>query len=123
MSNVAEREAEDAYERENDESPVPGTVQDDTYVRETDPSIRDKVPVVGDNEDYDEPMQPPYSNSDAQLADDENEAIDPSNIIDERLRHARPRTKNGYDEGLGEDDLPEGVRQGDVGVSGTTRIS
>jgi hypothetical protein len=67
MSNRAEREAEDSYERDNDASPVTGSFEDDTYVHEPNPNLRDKVPVQRDTEDYEDPMQPPYSNSDEQL--------------------------------------------------------
>lgn len=39
---------------------------------------------------------------------DENEAIDKSNIIQgDGLRHAKPQTDNGYNEGPNEDELPE----------------
>lgn len=43
-------------------------------------------------------------------AQDENDAIDQSNIIDNNdreLRHAKPQTANAYSEGPSEDDLPE----------------
>lgn len=67
MSNRVEREAEDAYERENDLSPVPGGEADNSYVGETNPNLSNIVPVQNDEADYDDPMQPPYSNSDEQL--------------------------------------------------------
>lgn len=39
---------------------------------------------------------------------DENEAIGKSNIIQgDGLRHAKPQTENGYNEGPNEDELPE----------------
>ncbi|KAJ5976174.1 hypothetical protein N7481_009881 [Penicillium waksmanii] len=40
-------------------------------------------------------------------AQDEDEAIDQSNIMNGRTRHAEPQTSNRYDEGPNEDDLPE----------------
>lgn len=41
---------------------------------------------------------------------DENEAIDKSNIIQgDGLRHAKPQTDNGYNEGPNEDELPAGA--------------
>lgn len=67
MSNSLEREAEDNYEAENDASPVPGDVYDNSYVRETQPELRNQAPVQSDQETYDDPMQPPYSNSNEQL--------------------------------------------------------
>ncbi|GIJ89083.1 hypothetical protein Asppvi_008012 [Aspergillus pseudoviridinutans] len=124
MSNRAEREAEDNYEAENDTSPVSAEVIDNSYTRETNPELRNQVPVQSDQAEYEDPMQPPYSNTDQQLADDEREAIDKSNILrGDRLRHAKPRTANKYNEGPGEDDLPDPVRYGDSGVSSTRRVS
>jgi hypothetical protein len=67
MSNRAERIAEDDYERNNDLSPVTGSFTDDSYAKETHTSLRDHVPVLGDNEQIEDPIQPPYSNSDQQL--------------------------------------------------------
>lgn len=69
MSNRVEREAEDAYEAENDASPVTGTVTDNSYVAETNPALRDTVPVQPDEQQVEDPMQPPYSNSDQQLGE------------------------------------------------------
>ncbi|GFF44747.1 hypothetical protein IFM61606_01893 [Aspergillus udagawae] len=124
MSNRAEREAEDSYEAENDASPVSADVIDNSYTGETRPELRNQVPVQPDQAPYEDPMQPPYSNTDEQLADDEREAIDKSNILrGDRLRHAKPQTANKYNEGPGEDDLPDAVRYGDSGVSGTRRVS
>lgn len=66
MSNPEEREAEDRYEAENDPSPVPGTPPpDDSYVRDTNPNWTNRV--QPDDAPYDDPVQPPYSNSDEQL--------------------------------------------------------
>lgn len=67
MSNRVEREAEDNYERENDASPVPGRVVDNSYAHETAPELRNQVPVQPDDAPVEDPMQPPYSNSDQQL--------------------------------------------------------
>ncbi|KOS40213.1 hypothetical protein ACN38_g8932 [Penicillium nordicum] len=104
MSNRTERVAEDNYERENDPSPVAGTFRDDSYAKVTNPNLKGQVPVQGDNQQFDDPMQPPYSNTDQQLEEDEQEAIDNSNILrGDRLRHAKPRTSNKYSEGPDED--------------------
>ncbi|KAJ5968845.1 hypothetical protein N7501_005093 [Penicillium viridicatum] len=104
MSNRTERVAEDNYERENDPSPVAGTFRDDSYAKETNPNLKGQVPVQGDNQQFDDPMQPPYSNTDQQLEEDEQEAIDNSNVLrGDRLRHAKPRTSNKYSEGPDED--------------------
>ncbi|EED19809.1 conserved hypothetical protein [Talaromyces stipitatus ATCC 10500] len=122
MSNRQEREAEDRYEAENDASPVPGFEVDNSYVGETNSNLRNVVPVQNDEAGYDDPMQPPYSNTDEQLAQDEREAIDQSNILGgDRLRHAKPRSRNAYNEGPGEDDLPSVVSQGQSGRSAAGR--
>jgi len=67
MSNRAEREAEDQYEAQNDPSPVSGRVSDDTYTRETRSGLRNYMPVQGDDQPVEDPVQPPYSNTDQQL--------------------------------------------------------
>ena len=69
MSNRAEREAEDFYEDENDPSPVSGRVVDDSYAHETRSELRSQIPVQSDNRPVEDPMQPPYSNSDQQLGE------------------------------------------------------
>ncbi|KAJ5125375.1 hypothetical protein N7448_004697 [Penicillium atrosanguineum] len=48
------------------------------------------------------------ADSDEQLAYDDNDAIDKSNITTQGLRHAKPQSSTGYSE-PGEDDLPEGA--------------
>jgi hypothetical protein len=67
MSNPTEREAEDRYEAENDPSPIPSTPIDNSYVGDTHRDLVDTVPVQRDEDDYDDPIQPPYSNSDDML--------------------------------------------------------
>ncbi|GES60575.1 hypothetical protein ATEIFO6365_0006003600 [Aspergillus terreus] len=118
MSNRLEREAEDRYEAQNDPSPVSGRVPDNSYARETRSGLRNYVPVQGDDQPFEDPVQPPYSNTDQQLAEDEEEAIDKSNILrGDRLRHAQPQSSTKYSEGPDEDDLPEAARTGQSGVS------
>ncbi|KAJ5969263.1 hypothetical protein N7501_005511 [Penicillium viridicatum] len=110
MSNPTEREAEDNYERENDPSPVTEDFTENSYAVEPQSNLRDQVPVQEDEQPYEDLMQPPYSNSDQQLEDDEREALNKSNIMrGDRLRHAKPRTANKYNEGPGESDLPAGL--------------
>lgn len=47
------------------------------------------------------------NNSLTEIEEDENEAIDKSNIMrGSRLRHAKPQTSNKYNEGPDEDDVP-----------------
>lgn len=52
-------------------------------------------------------------------AQDEDEAIDQSNVIQGRTRGAKPQTRNQYNEGPDEDDLPDEVLYGNVGTSST----
>ncbi|KAJ5444438.1 uncharacterized protein N7458_008310 [Penicillium daleae] len=63
------------------------------------------IPVQDDIQDVEDPVDEGMADSDQQLANDEKEAIDRSNIINERTRHAKPQTDNGYNEGS-EDNLP-----------------
>lgn len=67
MSNRSERQAEDYYEQRNDASPVPGDVVDNSYAQETRGELKNHIPVQSDQQGYDDPMQPPYSNTDNQL--------------------------------------------------------
>lgn len=67
MSTSFERQAEDQYEQENDASPVPGNVIDSSYTRETRGDLKNQIPVQSDQQDYEDPMQPPHSNTDNQL--------------------------------------------------------
>ncbi|OJJ52417.1 hypothetical protein ASPSYDRAFT_117087, partial [Aspergillus sydowii CBS 593.65] len=100
MSNRAEREAEDRYEAMNDPSAVSGSFTDNTYAKEPRSGLKGQIPVQRDEASYNDPMQPPYSNTDQQLAQDENEAIDRSNIMrGDRLRHAKPDLQGEYREG------------------------
>jgi hypothetical protein len=70
MSNRAERQAEDAYERENDaDAPISGDYYDNSYAYESGEGGKFSmgVPVQRDEEDYEDPMQPPFSNTQEQL--------------------------------------------------------
>ena len=65
MANREERDLDDRYEAENDPSPVSADVVDDSYTRETRNVLRasDQMPVITDEEEYEDPVQPPYSDS------------------------------------------------------------
>ncbi|KAF7596273.1 hypothetical protein BBP40_002417 [Aspergillus hancockii] len=102
------------------------------YERQDEGSSENHIPIVGDEANLNDPMQPPFSNSDHQLGSykpfglliwDEREAIDRSLTIlgGDRLRHSKPQTQNKYDEGPGDDGLPD-VRYGQSGRSATDRI-
>ncbi|KAJ6126728.1 hypothetical protein N7523_002340 [Penicillium sp. IBT 18751x] len=70
----------------------------------------ERQPEVVDDDFEDPADQGNYemADSDEQLARDEDDAIDESNITTEGLRHAKPQSSTGYQE-PGEDDLPEEV--------------
>jgi len=57
------RAADDAYEAKNDKPPVSGTINDESYTS----SDSESVPVQRDFARVNDPIQPPTSNSDAQL--------------------------------------------------------
>ncbi|PKY01781.1 hypothetical protein P168DRAFT_306878 [Aspergillus campestris IBT 28561] len=110
MSHRIDREAEDFYESQNDPSPVSSRFADDTYTGEPRQALKDRIPVQRDEDIEEDPMQPPFSNTDAQLALDEDEAIQGSNILSgDPLRHAKPQSSTKYSEGPDEDELPEEV--------------
>ncbi|PLN81880.1 hypothetical protein BDW42DRAFT_193452 [Aspergillus taichungensis] len=110
MSGRIDRGAEDFYESQNDPSPVSGRFTDDSYAREPRSGLKDSIPVQKDEDVEEDPTQPPFSNTDDQLALDEDEAIQGSNILPgDSLRHAKPQSSTKYSEGPDEDDLPEDV--------------
>ncbi|WYZ43156.1 hypothetical protein EsH8_VI_000855 [Colletotrichum jinshuiense] len=65
-----------------------GEVKDNEYVsRQGD---REPISVLGDDAKIDDPIDAETADSDAQLERDDKEAIDKSNIVDERTRGAKP---------------------------------
>ncbi|KAJ4424053.1 hypothetical protein N0V82_001300 [Gnomoniopsis sp. IMI 355080] len=50
----------------------------------------DQVPVLDDNDNIEDGVDEATADTDAQLERDENEAIDKSNIVEDRTRHAKP---------------------------------
>ncbi|KAL9613909.1 MAG: hypothetical protein Q9167_001587 [Letrouitia subvulpina] len=107
------READDQYEAQNDAAAeVTGDVTDSSYAH---PETKGQIPVQGDNVNVEDPIDVNTANSDAQLAQDDADAIDQSNVIGSRTRGAKPTT--GYSEGPDEDDLPE--QTADTGRSST----
>lgn len=69
MSTAREREAEDAYENQNDDSaPVSGDFIDSSWAHETGgKGFSRGIPVQRDDAGMEDPMQPPFSNSNQQL--------------------------------------------------------
>ncbi|KAL2848492.1 hypothetical protein BJY01DRAFT_246366 [Aspergillus pseudoustus] len=79
MTTRREREAEDAYERQNDDKvPVSGDYYDNSYTYESGAGGKFSLSVLvqRDEADYEDPMQPPFSNSQKQLERDEREVIE-----------------------------------------------
>ncbi|KAL2150562.1 hypothetical protein VTH82DRAFT_7125 [Thermothelomyces myriococcoides] len=64
----------------------PGQVNDPSYKTRG----NEAVPVVDDDAPVDDPMKPGSADSDRQLERDERDAIDKSNILKDRTRHAKP---------------------------------
>ncbi|KAM0451952.1 hypothetical protein ACHAPV_009767 [Trichoderma viride] len=71
----------------NPESNVESNLQDDSYASQ----MNEPVPVQSDNKEIEDPVDASFADSDQQLAQDDREAIDESNIMDERTRGAKPR--------------------------------
>ncbi|TVY50442.1 hypothetical protein LCER1_G009400, partial [Lachnellula cervina] len=98
--------ADDQYETQNDRPAhgVPsGDAQDNAYVSRTGQK-QGPIPVQSDGADIEDPINADTADSDAQLARDDNDAIDQSNVIGERTRRAKP--SEGYREPGDEEGLP-----------------
>jgi len=97
---------DDQYEQINDQvtGDVPaGDAQDNDYVSRTGQK-QGPIPVQSDGASVEDPIDPATADSDEQLARDDNEAIDRSNIVDGRTRSAKP--SGGYREPGDEEGLP-----------------
>ncbi|KAH0489347.1 hypothetical protein TgHK011_009780 [Trichoderma gracile] len=89
MSKFAANQIDDQDINDTLGADVPeGQVQDDSYTTGTQ---NESVPVQGDNAPVEDPIQASSADSDEQLAQDDAEAIDKSNIIGERTRGSKPR--------------------------------
>ncbi|KAI0141533.1 hypothetical protein GGR57DRAFT_509183 [Xylariaceae sp. FL1272] len=86
----------------DNEAPT-GRIADDSYVSQS--ARRGPAPVVADDEGIDNPIDARTADTDEQLERDENEAIDESNILDERTRGAT-QPKGTYREPGDEEGLP-----------------
>ncbi|KAK4064433.1 hypothetical protein Trihar35433_7950 [Trichoderma harzianum] len=75
------------YASEQIDSVPEGQVQDDSYVT----GGKESIPVQSDNAPLEDPIQASSADTDQQLEQDDKEAIDKSNIIDERTRGSKPR--------------------------------
>ncbi|TVY28789.1 hypothetical protein LHYA1_G002187 [Lachnellula hyalina] len=98
--------ADDQYESQNDAvaQGVPaGDAQDNDYVSSTGQK-QGPIPVQSDGAEVEDPINADTADSDQQLADDDRDAIDQSNILGSRTRHAKP--SDGYREPGDEEGLP-----------------
>ncbi|KAL7957649.1 hypothetical protein V8C34DRAFT_171384 [Trichoderma compactum] len=75
------------YESQQIENVPEGRVQDDSYVT----GGKESIPVQSDGAPIEDPVQASSADTDEQLAQDDQEAIDKSNVIDERTRGSKPR--------------------------------
>ncbi|KAH7034686.1 uncharacterized protein B0I36DRAFT_346589 [Microdochium trichocladiopsis] len=83
-----------------------GEYSDESYVSRTGQK-QGPIPVTSDREQVEDPINPETADSDEQLERDDADAIDESNVIDERTRGAKPRgtyREPGDEEGLPTDD-------------------
>ncbi|KAI1138123.1 hypothetical protein F5Y05DRAFT_385237 [Hypoxylon sp. FL0543] len=101
----------------DDEAPS-GNVADNSYVSRSGHK-NEQIPVQSDGDLVEDPINEGKADSDEQLERDDRDAIDKSNIIDERTRGAQPRQgtyrQPGDDEGLPADD---GTSSADVKTVG-----
>ncbi|KAI1323546.1 hypothetical protein F5Y16DRAFT_383496 [Xylariaceae sp. FL0255] len=90
-----------------------GDVRDDSYVSRSG-TKHEPIGVVSDQERIEDPIDDRKADTDEQLVKDDNDAIDESNIIDERTRGAAPQ--QGYREPGDEEGLPsdDGTSSADV---------
>ncbi|EGR48260.1 uncharacterized protein TRIREDRAFT_107855 [Trichoderma reesei QM6a] len=88
MSKFAANQIDDQDTNDTLGADVPeGQVQDDSYTTGTQ---NEAIPVQGDDAPVEDPIQASAADSDEQLAQDDREAIDKSNIIGERTRGSKP---------------------------------
>ncbi|KAI1843631.1 hypothetical protein JX266_010264 [Neoarthrinium moseri] len=89
-----------------------GEFSDNSYVSRSGHK-HEPLGVVSDQERIEDPIDGNTADSDRQLESDDKEAIDKSNIINDRTRHAKPQ--GGYREPGDEEGLPS-----DTGKSSTS---
>ncbi|KAF2653285.1 hypothetical protein K491DRAFT_603246 [Lophiostoma macrostomum CBS 122681] len=101
------------YEQKNDFAEGPaGDAVDNDYASRTGQSF---IPVQKDEAPVEDPIDPATADTDEQLARDDNEAIDTSNILDSRTRGATKKAGT-YAEPGDEEGLP-GPEDGTSAVS------
>ncbi|KAI0601597.1 hypothetical protein F4775DRAFT_605689 [Biscogniauxia sp. FL1348] len=92
-----------------------GEATDNSYVSRPGHKA-EPVPVVSDQERVPDPVDGSKADSDEQLARDDRDAIDESNIMGSRTRGAGPSREGGYREPGDEEGLPvtDGTSSADV---------
>ncbi|KAL9621676.1 MAG: hypothetical protein Q9160_003929 [Pyrenula sp. 1 TL-2023] len=99
--------ADKQYEEVNDSLPADapaGDKQDNDYASRTG---QGEIPVVKDDAQIEDPIDANVADSDEQLNRDDADAIDKSNIVGDRTRHAKPSggyREPGDNEGIPTDD-------------------
>ncbi|KAI1641345.1 hypothetical protein F4809DRAFT_636632 [Biscogniauxia mediterranea] len=100
----------------HDESQPSGEVADDSYVSR--PGHKDEqVPVVSDQDRVEDPIDGAKADSDEQLARDDRDAIDKSNILGPRRTRGAGPAEGAYREPGDEEGLPpaeDGTSSADV---------
>ncbi|KAI0829164.1 hypothetical protein F5Y06DRAFT_308294 [Hypoxylon sp. FL0890] len=100
MSKSAYHQADDKPSAELPQDAPEGQVSDESYAAEA-RKDNASIPVLKDDDDVEDPIDPNQADSDKQLERDEAEAIDKKNVLKERTRGEQPR--GAYNEPTDED--------------------
>merc|ERR1712176_1401958 len=87
MSKASWAQTDDKMSATADLDAPAGQIDDKSYATG---SQREPIPVLGDDEPVEDPVDESKADSDQQLERDDHEAIDKSNIMQERTRGAEP---------------------------------
>ncbi|KAI0846112.1 hypothetical protein F5Y00DRAFT_264829 [Daldinia vernicosa] len=90
MSKTASKQTGNKASGELPSEAPDGQVYDSSYTTEG-RKDSDAIPVLKDDENIEDPIDPEDADSDKQLARDEAEAIDQKNVLNDRTRKEKPR--------------------------------
>ncbi|KAI1803339.1 hypothetical protein F4811DRAFT_352435 [Daldinia bambusicola] len=90
MSKNAFHQADKKASEEIPANAPEGQVYDSSYVTERQKDNA-AIPVLKDDENVEDPIDPPEADPDKQLARDEAKAVDKKNVLKERTRDEKPR--------------------------------
>ncbi|KAK6956841.1 hypothetical protein Daesc_002122 [Daldinia eschscholtzii] len=90
MSKSAFHQADDKASGDLPSEAPEGQVYDSSYAEEV-KKDNAGIPVLKDDENVEDPINPADADSDKQLERDEAEAIDKKNVLKERTRNEKPR--------------------------------